>query len=232
MKDIRVDLKNSKGDYALSAGKAIVGSVPIVGSVASELLSLVISEPVSKRRDAWMIKLYEELKDLEQVVNGFRIENLKDNEQFVTVVLNATQLAIRNHSEEKLLALKNACINTALKINTDEDKQLIFLNYIEELIPLDIKLLYHFMNPEERCIEKGVNTSRYGMGLPLNAFYECNKESNIDTNLVLMRMDNLIAKNLLNDFNYNVSCTPEGILSSRLSDLGKEFMEYITKNVK
>lgn len=231
MQDIREDLKNSKGDYALAAGKAILGSVPTVGVLASELLSLVISEPVSKRRDEWMIKLYEELKALEQVVDRFSIENLKDNEQFVTVVLNATQLAIRNHSEEKLLALKNACINTALKINTDEDKQLIFLQYIEELISLDIKLLYHFMDPRKRCEEQGISIGRYYMGSPLSVFYDCNKDSNIDRNLVLMRMDNLISKNLLHNFSYNASCTLEGMLSSRLSDLGKEFMEYVTRNV-
>lgn len=229
MQDIREDLKNSKGDYALSVGKAMIGSVPIVGSAASELLSLVISKPISKRRDEWMIKLYEELKTLEEVVNGFRVENLKYNEQFVTVVLNATQLAVRNHSEEKLLALKNACINTALKINTNEDKQLIFLKYVEELIPLDIKILYHFMNPKERCIEKSVNMSSYFMGSPLMFFYDCNKDGNIDSNLVTMRVDNLISKNLLNNFSYNASCTSDGMLSSRLSDLGKEFMEYITR---
>lgn len=229
MEDIQKDLKNSKGDYALSAGKAIMGSVPIVGAAATELLSLVISEPISERRDKWMIKLYEELKVLEQVVEGFKIENLKNNEQFVTIVLNATQLAIRNHSEEKLLALKNACINTALEVNTDEDKQLIFLKYVEELIPLDIKLLYHFMNPKERCIEKCVNTSRYYMGSPLNPFYDCNKDINIDRDLVLMRMDNLISKNLLIDFDYNVSCSSDGMLCQRLSKIGKEFMEYITR---
>lgn len=229
MQDIREDLKNSKGDYALSVGKAMIGSVPLVGSAASELLSLVISEPISKRRDEWMIKLYEELKTLEEVVNGFRIENLKYNEQFVTVVLNATQLAVRNHSEEKLSALKNACINTALKINTNEDKQLIFLKYVEELIPLDIKILYHFMDPKERCIEKSINISSYFMGSPLTVFYDCNKDGNIDSNLVTMRVDNLISKNLLNNFSYNASCTSDGMLSSRLSDLGKEFMEYITR---
>lgn len=229
MQDIREDLKNSKGDYALSVGKAMIGSVPLVGSAASELLSLVISEPISKRRDEWMIKLYEELKTLEEVVNGFRIENLKYNEQFVTVVLNATQLAVRNHSEEKLSALKNACINTALKINTNEDKQLIFLKYVEELIPLDIKILYHFMDPKERCIEKSINISSYFMGSPLTVFYDCNKDGNIDSNLVKMRVDNLISKNLLNNFSYNASCTSDGMLSSRLSDLGKEFMEYITR---
>lgn len=229
MEDIRSDLKSSKGDYALSVGKALVGSVPGIGSAASELLSLVIAQPVNKRRDEWIIRLYEDLKELEGRIDEFRIENLKDDEQFVTIVINAIQLAIRNNNEEKLQALKNACINTALKINTDEDKQLIFLNYVDELIPLDIKLLYHFMNPEERCKESGVNTSTYYMGSPLSTFWDCNKDSKIDRSLVLMRMDDLISKKLLSNFSYNASCTVQGMLCSRLSEIGNEFMRYITR---
>ncbi|WP_066870386.1 hypothetical protein [Clostridium mediterraneense] len=227
MNDIRSDLENKTGDYIKAASRAALGFIPVVGGAITELVDLVISDPVSKRRDEWLIKLYEDLKILEDRVDSFNIANLKNNEQFITIVLNATQLAIRTHSAEKLVALKNVCINTALAINTDDDKQAMFLKYIDELLVIDIKLLYHFMNPRKRCEESGVNINSYYMTTPLSIFYDCNKESTIDKSLVNIRLKNLISKNLLIDFT-NASCTIDGSLASRVSDIGREFMEYIT----
>lgn len=230
MGDIREDLKSSKGDYALTFGKAIAGSIPVVGSAISETLGLLITEPISKRRDAWIISLYDELKALECKVDGFKIESLIEDEQFVTVLINSIQLAIKNNNEIKLRALRNACINTAFKVNTDEDKQLIFLKYVDELIPLDIKLLYHFMDPRKRCEESGVNINKYYSGSPMSTFWDCNNEDNIDRSIVKMRMEDLISKNLMSNFGYNATCTSQGMLSSRLSEIGNEFMKFITRD--
>ena len=230
MQDIRKDLKNSKGDYALSVCKSMIGFVPYVGSVASELLGLVISEPVNKRRDEWIIKLYEDLQNLESSIENFKIENLKDDENFITVVLNATQLAIKNHNKEKILALKNACLNTALKLNTDEEKQLIFLNYVNELVPLDLRLLRYFKNPHTMHEKLGKDPySMYYSGSPLKGFFECHKDINLDENLVKMRLDGLISKGLLVEFSYQATCSTDGMLSSRVSDIGNEFVDFITR---
>ena len=45
----------------------------------------------------------------------------------------ATQIAIRNHQRKKLEALRNAVLNSALVNASEEDIQLMFLNFIEYL---------------------------------------------------------------------------------------------------
>lgn len=227
MNDIRKDLENSKGDYAYSGAKALVGSIPGIGGIASEAMSLIISEPVSKRRDEWIIRIYEELMNLKDKVNEFSIESLSNNDQFVTVLLNATQIALRNHDEEKLLALKNACVNTADNISIDDEKQLVFLQYVNELTSLDIKLLIFFNNPMKVCEEKGINTSRYYSASPLSVFHDCYKD--LDKTFVEMRLEDLIAKGLLSKGSYSAGCTLQGMLASRTTEVGKEFIRYITR---
>ena len=55
--------------------------------------------------------------------------------------MQATQEAIRTHQEEKLEALRNAVLNTALGEGPDFDRKQIFLNKIAVLTPLHVRVL-------------------------------------------------------------------------------------------
>jgi hypothetical protein len=48
--------KPSSGDYAYAAAKAGLGSIPIIGAAASELLGFIITTPLEKRRQKWMLE--------------------------------------------------------------------------------------------------------------------------------------------------------------------------------
>jgi arginine utilization protein RocB len=58
--------KETKEDIAYGVAKAVFGSISIVGAVASELLQLLVTPPLEKRRNDWMIEVGEKLKQLEQ----------------------------------------------------------------------------------------------------------------------------------------------------------------------
>ena len=45
---------------------------------------------------------------------GTDLDSLKRNEKFIDTVLQATQIALRSHQEEKRTALRNAVMNTAI----------------------------------------------------------------------------------------------------------------------
>lgn len=136
--------KWDKGHAAVKAGLAII---PDIGGMAAELFSMVIAPPLEKRRNQWLDDIAERLKSLEEV-DGFRVEDLSQNETFITVVMHATQVAIRNHQQEKLEALRNAVLNAAMPEAPEDDRQLMFLNFIDELTPWHLRILHFFNDPK------------------------------------------------------------------------------------
>src|SRR5690242_5293815 len=104
--------KATKQDITYAAIKAVVGSIPLAGAAASELLSLIVASPLEKRREKLLLEIGEKLKELEtsQKVN---LEELQSNEQFIDIVLQATTLALKTSEREKIEAFKSAILNTA-----------------------------------------------------------------------------------------------------------------------
>ncbi|MFQ5884701.1 MAG: hypothetical protein ACE5IO_06340, partial [Thermoplasmata archaeon] len=148
--------KAGSGDVAHTLVRAGLSTVPIVGGPAAELFSAVIVPPLSKRRDEWIQSIAERLLRLEKKVEGFRLEDLSANDMFVTTVMHATQVAIRNHQEEKLEALRNAVLNAALPNPPEEDLQLMFLAFVDMLTPWHLRLLGFLENPVAWAQEKGI----------------------------------------------------------------------------
>jgi hypothetical protein len=120
-------------DHGAATIKGMISSLPFVGGVIAEELALVLNAPLSRRRDEWLTDLARRLHDLEGRVNGFHFEDLANNEQFVSATAQATQAALRTHREEKLEALRNAVLNTALQREPDDDQQGVFLALIDRL---------------------------------------------------------------------------------------------------
>jgi hypothetical protein len=132
--------KSSAGDTAHLTAKEILSLIP----GASGLFEYFIKPPLEKRRETWMRMVAEALKELEKA--RFDIEKLQSDERFITIVLQSTTVAIKNHQQEKLLALRNAIINSATTPDFNEDIQLLFIRYVDELTPSHLKLLTFLAN--------------------------------------------------------------------------------------
>jgi hypothetical protein len=137
--------KRSAGDVTHALAKAGVSAVPLVGGSAAELFQLVIQPPLEKRRAEWMERVAEGLKKLEE--RGLDIGSLKDNEEFVSAVMQASQVAMRTHREEKLQALRNAVLNVASGQAPEEALQQMFLNFIDVFTEWHMRLLTLFRAP-------------------------------------------------------------------------------------
>ena len=116
-----------------------MSAVPVLG--AFDLVSLVIQPPLKRRGTAWWNDLAARLSDLEQKVEGFSLASLTDSPDFITAVTTASQIAIRNHSEEKLAALKNAVVNVAMEDELENELYLVFLSLVDALTPLHLRIL-------------------------------------------------------------------------------------------
>jgi len=146
---IEKDLELTAEDYVHAGIRAGLSTAPFVSGPLVEFFNMIIAPPLEKRRDAWMIEIYSRLKKIEEQVEGFKIEELTKNENFISTLFYATQAAMRTHQQEKLQALRNAVINTANMPSTEENLQLMFLNLVDRYTPGHLILLELLDNPEQ-----------------------------------------------------------------------------------
>jgi hypothetical protein len=117
-------------------------------ALVMELFSATFGPPLEKRRDQWIESLYEKLKELETKIDGFTIDNLAENEVFITTLINATQIAIRSHQKEKHDSLRNTVLNAALPNSLDEELQLLFLSFLDNFSATHVRLLNFLDKPQ------------------------------------------------------------------------------------
>ena len=89
-------------DVALGAGRAALAAIPFVGGPITEILSLVLAPAVTRRRDTWFKELADGLEEAERKIEGFSVENLVQNELFVSAVIQATRAAISTTSAKNV----------------------------------------------------------------------------------------------------------------------------------
>jgi hypothetical protein len=134
----------SGGDAAHAAVRSLLSAIPVAGGAAVELFSAIVTPPIERRRREWMRNVGEALAELQSKVHTVDVARLSENEEFVTLLIAATQLAIKNHAAEKIDALRNAVLNSACGHNADEDLQEMLLSLVDQFTPLHIRLLKTF----------------------------------------------------------------------------------------
>lgn len=98
-----------------------------------------------KEVEKWREAVHGKLEELGTTDTNFSLENLKNNSEFSSVLIRATQIAARNHQEKKLEYLKNIILNTPGSL-FNPDLKLTFLNFIDELSVGQIQLLFSLYN--------------------------------------------------------------------------------------
>ena len=87
-----------KKDCALAAAKAAVGSIPLAGVALSELLAVIITPSLEKRKSEWMEEIGQGLRDIESRLSS--LEELQLKESFVDIAVEASRIAISTSQEE------------------------------------------------------------------------------------------------------------------------------------
>jgi hypothetical protein len=222
--------KPTKADAAHTIVKAGLSAVPVIGGPAAEIFSSIIFPPLTRRRDAWVESIAKALKELEIKVEGFKIESLRDNEIFITTVMHATQTAIRNHQKEKLEALRNAVINSAIGINIDQDTQQMFLEYVDSLTPSHLKVLSFLDDPRLYGQKNNVKFGNYVGGSVTTILEEAIPELRDKRAFYDQLLTDLFNRGLINtDANgMNGLMTDSGMFTRRTTDTGRAFIKFIT----
>jgi hypothetical protein len=90
-------------------------------------------------------------------------ERLAQDDVFVTVVMQTSQIALRNHQVEKLEALRNAVLNSVLS-TIEEDEKFVFLRLIDQLTPLHLRTLKFLDDPGAWMQRHGMQNPGWSMG--------------------------------------------------------------------
>ena len=212
-------------DVVDSTMRALVKSVPVAGQVLDEFFSFV-ERPISIRKREWLESIARRLRRLEEEVKGFKIANLSNNPVFILSFLTATTIAIRVHQPEKLEALKNAVINSALPNPPDEDLQLIFLNMIDTFTPWHIHILKFYQNPNRWFKEHGQDPVYRGN--PAEALLSAFPDLRSNQTLYEQIINDLNIRGLLSldkPILYTAVTSHEDL--SRTTELGNAFLQFI-----
>lgn len=204
--------KINKNDIIVSVAKSVGGIVPFAGNLISEILEQGLKPRLTTGMDIWMRGVSKRLENIEKDSSEIIISRLSNNEEFISILIEASQRAMKTHLPERRLILQNIIINSLKEKYTFED-QTLFLTYLDRLSEAHIVIL-NYLN--ENCkfikgeIKKGYESRE------INELVTP-KNSNISYQLQ-QELSNLV----FIDFT-----TIENKGYPYLSSYGKEFYEYI-----
>jgi hypothetical protein len=221
--------KTTKSDVLYAAVKAGLGSIPVLGSAATELFGLVVTPPLDKRRQEWMNEVAEKLKALEEN-NKIDFISLSQNEQFIDTIIQATSFAIKTSEQEKIAALKNAVINTALNESPAKTKSQIFLNLVDTFTAWHIKILTFFDNPRLWFTKSGQSPPNLMMGSMFSVLISAFPSLAGQDELVDVIWNDLHDAGFHQSSGLKTMMSGDGTLAERTSQLGKEFIHYISEH--
>ncbi len=151
-------LVETSGDYVYATGLGLLSialsTIIAPAGILAALVGVKQLSPMWKRLDKWMVHMEEAIDQLKG--EGITVEDLAQNEQFITALLQASQTAMRTHKKEKLEALQNAVLNIVLGAQPNDNKQQMFLTLIDELTEDHLRILHYLDDPRAYLRQKGL----------------------------------------------------------------------------
>jgi hypothetical protein len=126
------------GDTLRAAIERGIEQVPVFGPATSFVMSRFWVPGATRRLEEW---LKEFADDFDRHCKSCSVENLVQDEAFISASIQAARIAVGTHRKEKREYLRNALLNIAIGKAPDEVKQQMFLNAIEAFTPAHVQAL-------------------------------------------------------------------------------------------
>lgn len=215
------------GEKFHRGARIAMAMVPAVGGTLVEVFNSIIESPLTQRR--WKIvqeigEVINELLDQKLVTE----DDLQNNEAFISTVAEACSIALRNHQQEKLEALKNAVKNAALPHSPSEDYRQIFLNFVDVCTVTHIKLLHLFNDPVDWLKKHGITFNHVSMGGLSSLIEHVFPDYKNHSEIYQVIWKDLYQKGLVNTDGMNATMSRSGIVDRRSTALGAELIKFIS----
>jgi len=216
-------------DLAREVGRAIVSTIPVAGGPLQVAFENIFTSPIEKRKEAWLNQLADVITEVQQRVSEITPERLAENDAFVTVVMQASQVAIRNHQQAKLEALRNAVLNAALPNPPHEDEQMVFLRLIDQLTPWHLRVLSVLNDPIQWMERNNIHNPGWGMGGASTVLEHClpdlrGQQETYDQIVLDLQGQGLLGRGQF----LHTMMTGGGMVASRTTERGRRFIRFIS----
>jgi hypothetical protein len=213
----------SASDVLQPLAKGTVGVVPFAGGLLGEVMGLVWQPALERRRDEWFRKLGESVIRLQQEHSEIRAR--LESEQVLTVTAQAAVSAISTHQEEKRTALRAAVLNSALAVEPDEERQLLFLRLIDSFSASHLQLLAFLHDPSAGFAERGIDRPQITAGAMSHLIEAVFTDWPKDFYPVIGR--DLETSGLIHGLSGMM--TAQGLWQGRTTELGQRFLRFVTE---
>lgn len=216
-------------DIAREVGRAIVSAIPAAGGPLQVAFENIFTSPIEKRKEAWLNQLADVINEVQKRVSEITPERLAENDAFVTVVMQASQVAIRNHQQAKIEALRNAVLNAALPNPPHEDEQMIFLRLIDQLTPWHLRVLSVLNDPIQWMERNKIHNPGWGMGGASTVLEHCLPDLQGQRETYDQIVLDLQGQGMLGQGQFlHVMMTGGGMVASRTTERGRRFIRFIS----
>ncbi|EAQ98770.1 hypothetical protein [Congregibacter litoralis] len=157
------------------------------------------------------------------------LQSLLEHEEFIDVLIEATQIVLRTSVTEKKAALKNAVINSALPNPPEASLQNIYLRFVDDLTSWHLRVLSLFHDPRQWFMDHGRKSPEFTMTSSLGALLEkAFPELAGRREFYDFISKDLYLKGLLSTDGLHTMMTASGTYESRSTDLGKGLIRFIS----
>lgn len=138
-----------------AVGKASVAAIPVLGGFTVELIGYHENHLNRARMRKFLDRIGQAITDLERWK-----ENLPRDEPLKSTLLEAAEIAVRSHENEKLEALKNAVLNVHMSASVDEYHRSRFMALISRYSALHLRVMKILAEPQKLtdldCVQEEV----------------------------------------------------------------------------
>ena len=215
-------------ERAHRAVKTALSAIPGLGGPAVELFTGLIVSPMERRKKAWMIQVSDTIQELydKKILTE---KDLHENEIFLTSLVTASGIAIKNHQAEKLEALRNAVINSALPGAPDETVQRLFLNFVDTCTLWHLALLRLFRDPRHWAKEKNHQFPNLTAGGLTDIIESAYPEMRGREDICKIVWQELYRYNFVSSDSLSGMMSSSGLLAKRTTELGDQFLDFTAK---
>ncbi|WP_369663509.1 hypothetical protein [Variovorax sp. V116] len=135
-------------ELALGSLKTILTAAVDETGTLAEIAGIFLN-PIEARRQRWMERVSEALNTIERKFNRLP-QDLQSDPAFVSILIQATGTAVKNHRKEKIEALQNGIVSSLDRERFPEDSCHLFLRYIDELTVSHLSILASLLSCEGR----------------------------------------------------------------------------------
>ena len=138
-------------DHILNVFKAGFATFPFTGGIAS-LMNDYIPNSKRARLEEFAERVAEDLSELQDQID----ESLMLTDEFAYVFEKCFRGAAENYQAEKLDSFRGILVNSALGNASSESEKEYFLNLVNTLSALHIKILKFVARPDEYLVQNGI----------------------------------------------------------------------------